>query len=925
MNTKRSALATLLFVIILVLGSVLVSNADTGPEANPNAVPAASAPGFYLVGSKNLDPAQFYHAGDMQFFWWRALNPDRDPNTGLPIFNWTSLDNYISTHAVNGKKIGIAIVTAEGRSGGGALATPPFVRNNPNVGYDGVTTNQILNGGFESDLQSWVSDGPVTTTSNPVFGGSKAAQLGGTTGSTAVLRQYTFRIPAGLRNAQISYWWRMQTSEPAGSTADLMQVELLQGGSVFRTVQTINSANTRDSWQRLVLDITTDEDKWAELRFTVINNSSAPTTFFLDDVTLAVTPILLKFWSPEYQDAYRTFVQALGNRYRNDSRVEFIAIGTGLWGETRASDNVDDPATSAKGLTADTWIDTVNAITDMYINAFSDGGLRKRLLLQMAPFQFVPRERKEFSIYAGDRGVGLSYNGLFPDYNVAFACDRPLYDYRCAGAYDQLVPYNNRVPIGFETYSYMLPTTTDFYWGLINAMDKKTDYIRMSSYTGWYLGPNDQPNTAWTNLMAWAKQWLGKNLTTTPSVWVAMREHRNPILYGDGGRETTSEYPQLGNYNFWLYQRDDVPGGRTIPETNQATTLGQPVGLGLCPDGAPATLPPGMTSYPCYANAYNSQLPADAKAWVIRRTDQATSNPAMYFDIDNGYAYGDGNVVDVSVTYWDHSSDRWTLKYRDSSGTEQTAIDPRTGNPWVQKNNTNSFLTVTFRLNNARLSDAMTGGTDFFVDSRSDTGANDGNEWIHFVEVKKISGPSPQPTPTHTVTATPTTGPSRTPTPTRQATATPTTPPTATPTATFGATATPTPTRTASPTATVTQTPSPTATATRLPYGKVQGTVYLDVNGNGSFDPGVDTTLAGARIELFKGSQQVGLRVTSSNGRYVLDYLEPGSYRIVETAPPGFTTARPNDISLAIQAGSAINIDFGHLEQILLYLPLIQK
>ncbi len=928
MKSRHSAIAILLLTLLLALSSVLVSNAATGPQGDPAAVPPASAPGFYLVGSKNLNPAQFYHAGEMQFFWWRYLNPDRDSN-GQPIFNWSSIDNYLSEHAVNGKKVGIAIVTAEGRSGMGYLPTPPYVRNNPAVNYDGVTTDQIRNGGFESNFDSWTTSGPAAITSNPVVSGSKAAQLGGAVSSTATLSQRTFRIPGGLRNAEISYWWRLETSEASGSTADIMQVELLENGVVFRTVQVVNSAATRNSWQKLVLNITTDENKWAELRFTVINNASAPSTFYVDEVSLKVTPILLRFWRPEYQQPYNAFVQALGNRYRNDSRVEFIAIGTGLWGETRATDWVDRTAAEAQGLTSDLWIDTVNAITDMYINAFTEGGqIRKRLLLQMAPFQFVPRERKEFSIYAGDRGVGLSYNGLFPDYNVAFACDRPLADYRCAGAYDQLVPYNNRVPIGFETYSYMLGTPSDFYWGLINAMDKKTDYIRMSGYTGWYLGPGDQPNTDFTSLMQWANQWLGKNLTNTPSVWVAMREHRNPIEYGDGGKETTSEYPQLGNYSFWLYQRDDAPGGRTVPETNQATTLGQPVGLGLCPAGAPATLPPGVTSYPCFANAYNAQLPAGAKeAWVIRRTDQATGNPAMYFDIDNGYLAGDGAVADVIVTYWDRGTDRWTLRYLDSNGVEQTAVPVGGSNPWVQKTNSNAFLKVTFRLNNARFANAMAGGTDFVIDSRSDTGANDGNEWIHFVEVKKIAGQA-EPTPTHTVTPTPT-GPTRTPTPTSQFTPTPTPTQgisTPTPTATATATATATHTPTATPTHTPSPTPSPTPTATRSPYGQVRGTVYEDVNQNGMFDPSVDLPLAGARIELYQGNQQMGLRITSGNGRYVFDYLDPiPTYRLLEQAPPGYTKAVPNDVALSVRAGEQTVFNFGHQRLQMFYLPLIQK
>ncbi len=209
-------------------------------------------------------------------------------------------------------------------------------------------------------------------------------RLGGAVNSTALLRQYTMRIPPYLRNAEISYWWRLETSEPAGSTADTMRVELLDAGSgsVIATVQSVNSNAARNVWQRYVVDLTAYADRNVELRVTVSNDSNAPSSFFLDDMSLTTTPILLKFWSNEYKQAYQTFVQALGARYRNDPRVEFIAIGTGLWGETRATEPVDRPASQANGITSEVWINTVNAITDMYINAFSeDGQLQKSLLL----------------------------------------------------------------------------------------------------------------------------------------------------------------------------------------------------------------------------------------------------------------------------------------------------------------------------------------------------------------------------------------------------------------------------------------------------------------------------------------------------------------------------------------------------------------
>ena len=948
MKLKSLVYLAAIAVVILASGGIA---ARTQADTQPLDVPPGAQPGFYIAGSQNLNPAQFNNAGDLQFFWWRVLNPDPG------VFNWSSVDNYLAQHAVNGKKVGISIVTAEGRSGNGGLPSPGFVRGNPAVWYNGVTTDQIYGGGFENGLADWVTSGPVTTVNNPVFAGSLAAKLGGNTGSTALLRQYTFRIPAYLSNATISYWWRMETAEAPGSASDTWRVELLENGNVISTIQTNTSAGVRDSWQQTTVDLTPYENKWVELRFTLNNNGSAPTSLFVDNVALNVTPRMLKFWAPEYKQPYETFVQALAARYKNDSRVEFIGIGTGIWGETRATDEVDDPASMAAGLNSDLWIDTVNDITDMYISAFSESGsLTKSVLLQMAPFQFVPRERKEFSTYAAEHGVGLSLNGLFADTNVALACDRPGVDYNCAGSYDQIVQFNNQVPISFETYGYMLPTKTEFLWGLLNGMDKKADYIRMSSFGELLVLPGGAPNTDYTSLMNWANQWIGKDLTDTPSVWVAMRDHRNPLRYGDTGDvEYTSEYPQLGNYQFWLYQRDDAPNARTVPETNQATEGGQPVGLGLCPAGAP-----GPAGYPCFANAYNSQLPASAsEAWVIRRSDQGSGNPLMAFSIDDGYVYGLNNEVQIDVTYWNHGTDRWTLKYLDSAGVEQAAIPSGSSDPWVQKTNSGAFVTASFVLTDTQFSNGMAGGVDFVLDSRSEAGANDGNEWVHFVEVKKLGGPDPLPTPTGAATSTPTSGPTRTPTPTwtpsqtptatstatqqatatatatstsiatatHTATATATNTPTRTPTATATATHTASPTSTATNTATPTRTPTATPTATLSPYGAIQGIVFHDVNSDGVYTLGTDLALANGRVELRNpNGGLIGLQVTTSNGRYLFDFLAPNvTYRVTEFAPPGFAAASNNDNSYLVSAGYPVTVDFAHRPVRSLFLPIVVK
>jgi hypothetical protein len=285
--------------------------------------------------------------------------------------------------------------------------------------------------------------------------------------------------------------------------------------------------------------------------------------------------------------------------------------------------------------------------------------------------------------------------------------------------------------------------------------------------------------------------------------------------------------------------------------------------------------------------------------------------------------------------------------------------------PWVQKTGSNSFRTATFVLPDARMSNGMTGGADFVLDSRSDAGADDGNEWVHFVELKKLAGPGALPTPTHTATPSPTAGPTRTPTPTWTPSPTRTTTPTATPGSTNTPTATPSPTATETatntptatatatatntPTATETHTPTntptatatatatstptrtptatPTATPTRLPYGIVQGRVFHDVNRNNTYDPGVDQPLAGGRIVLYDLSGQLlNLQTTSANGQYNFSFLGPDTtYRVVETAPAGYAPAQYNDVNVFVEAGVPVILNFGHLQYKYMYLPMVTR
>ena len=136
-----------------------------------------------------------------------------------------------------------------------------------------------------------------------------------------------------------------------------------------------------------------------------------------------------------------------------------------------------------------------------------------------------------------------------------------------------------------------------------------------------------------------------------------------------------------------------------------------------------------------------------------------------------------------------------------------------------------------------------------------------------------------------------------------------------------------TPTSTPTHTATPTRTPTSTPTATLSPYGAIQGIVFHDVDGNGSYTLGTDLPLARGRVELRnQAGQLIGLQVTTSNGHYLFDFLQPNTaYRLTETAPDGYVEASNNDANYFVTAGYPVTVNFAHLPARSMYLPMVIK
>ncbi|MBK9232634.1 MAG: hypothetical protein IPO15_17765 [Anaerolineae bacterium] len=597
-----------------------------------------------------------------------------------------------------------------------------------------------------------------------------------------------------------------------------------------------------------------------------------------------------RYWFRSYLNPYATFIAALGNRYKNDARVEWISMGFGTYGENKAGGNQGEiDALIGAGLTKSLWMSTTKEIIDDYVISFRTGSsLQKGVFAQIAPYTFTEAERWELANYAVPRGVGISLNGLVPDFNEAWRGSTTCSNTNFCGMYDTVYQNYTSVPIAFETYQYMLCNNTEVYWGMLSGMDKKADVMRLNDDlffnrdAGSGLIVDNIPNL---EVFSWMKDYVGKNAANTPNVWVAMREHRNPTTYCYAASEQTY-YPQVGNYSFYLTQEDNISGGRTVAETN----LTGVEYLGWCggandPNGNP---------YPCHNSPYNANLPAGREGWVARRTDQVGGNPYMWFKVSDGYYFAGSGTIRIAVTYADLGTDTFKIEYDSTSGLRDAIVEG-TNQALVTKTDSHTWKTAVFLAADARMANTLNGGADFRLNSRSD-----GDEHIHLVMASRLSTTYIGPPPTFTPSPTPT----KTPTPTRTPTVTPTNTPTQTPTPTV--------------------TPTPTLTPTPMPQtGHLAGIVFNDLNRNNLLDAG-EPPLAGAVIKLKRPPNTLVTTIISGNdGSYTLPDISAGAYLLEEVPPPLY--AGWQQVGVQVQAGNTFFYNFPNVYAPPVYIPWLHR
>ena len=170
-------------------------------------------------------------------------------------------------------------------TGGGSNPTPTPTPVTPTP-TPAPGTEKIVNGGFESGTSPWVQSSTngyqLIDTTRP-HAGSYSAYLADYNNGTDNIYQ-TVTVPS---NGTLSYWWYMTTQESGSTAYDYLRVRLYNSsGTLVATLRTWSNASGAGTWRQDSVSLASYAGQTLRVQFTGTNDSSLPSAFFVDDVSV---------------------------------------------------------------------------------------------------------------------------------------------------------------------------------------------------------------------------------------------------------------------------------------------------------------------------------------------------------------------------------------------------------------------------------------------------------------------------------------------------------------------------------------------------------------------------------------------------------------------------------------------------------------
>jgi hypothetical protein len=411
--------------------------------------------------------------------------------------------------------------------------------------------------------------------------------------------------------------------------------------------------------------------------------------------TVAIVP---KYDNAAWQKYYKEFVAALGARYDKNTQIVAIVFGPGIDQEYgQATKDYQSCALKAqvyKAMPEAAYLDAVvkaganNDLADAWRAAFPG----KPLFFQ---FTSTGKDRVETLVATNyDPPIGLKQATLRYDNNNQWQSNG-------RGTWQLMNTFSTTVPIAWEN------ADTDRIVGAgpaalqnryFTVLAGLSTFPAFMDFNGWL---SDLSSSApW--LLDFTRSYLGRSITTTNEVWVAMRD-------------TEFITPTLGAVTYAGWNNDATYGLRRLNDA--------PLVRGIELAAAPFTLPVAALDHPY--------------ALMARRTDSAKGVNALAFAVDQRWPFwkqkpqsvdAGGVWYEVTIKYLDRGTDTFSLVYQDATGVSKRQT--------ITKKNTNSWVTTTVTLNDAYLAAGLPGGADVLLDADVAAKATDGDEVVHMVAIK---------------------------------------------------------------------------------------------------------------------------------------------------------------------------------------------
>ncbi|MGB9637648.1 MAG: hypothetical protein ACPLY7_02505, partial [Microgenomates group bacterium] len=314
-----------------------------------------------------------------------------------------------------------------------------------------------------------------------------------------------------------------------------------------------------------------------------------------------------KYCDPAWQEAYRSMVFDLGRRY--DGKLSAILVSFGFDGEAVMAKDLNgcpykEYLVNTIGCPESTFWNLVKQAAQWHRQAFPN----TPVYVQSGPYE--PSSQFGFKTNNWTNVWGVwNYNNI-PDYlgESGVWYKNP----------DALRAFESKYGAGLTggLDDVRSGTYAGTYWMLINMLAHHPDFIDFHR-DHWAAFKADS-QTPWLN--EFVTSHLGKTVNTTPSVWTVLREVQDSM-------KKESSFSQCGmsgvygDYTFFLYRRENLPHNHTIPVRN-------------------VDIPAAAKSQPYTITGTNDPYGNETNTYTARRTDQATGNDFMSFDIDNGWPWG---------------------------------------------------------------------------------------------------------------------------------------------------------------------------------------------------------------------------------------------------------------------------------------------